>query len=91
MGNCQIGVSLTYVGQGFAWPYAMELYVPQSWDNPDYLHCVEKRTKTSMPEDVHYKEKWRMAIDLIDQRRADGVPHRAVVADAWYSTIPEFR
>mgnify|MGYP001434293759 CR=1 FL=1 len=22
--NCQIGVSMTYVGQGFAWPYAME-------------------------------------------------------------------
>jgi len=89
--NCQIGVSLTYVGQGFAWPYAMELFVPQSWDNPDDPHCVEKRTKTSMPENVRYKEKWRMALDLIDQARADGVPHRAVVADAWYGTIPEFR
>jgi len=89
--NCQIGVSMTYVGQGFAWPYAMELFVPQSWDNPDDPHCVEKRMKTYMPENVHYKEKWRMALDLIDQARADGVPHRAVVADAWYGTIPEFR
>jgi SRSO17 transposase len=89
--NCQIGVSVTYVGQGFAWPYAMELFVPQSWDNPDDPDCRERRTKTYLPEDVHYKEKWRMALDLIDQARADGAPHRAVVADAWYGTIPEFR
>jgi len=89
--NCQIGVSLTYVGQGFAWPYAMELFVPQSWDNPDDPQCEQKRKKTYMPEGVHYKEKWRMALDLIDQVRADGAPHRAVVADSWYGTIPEFR
>jgi SRSO17 transposase len=28
VGNCQVGVSLTYVGQKFAWPYSMELFVP---------------------------------------------------------------
>jgi SRSO17 transposase len=44
-----------------------------------------------MPEDVHYLEKWRVALDLIDQARADGAPHRAVVADGLYGTIPEFR
>jgi SRSO17 transposase len=69
--NCQIGVSLTYVGQGFAWPYAMELFVPQSWDNPDDPECVDMRKKTYMPADVHYREKWQMALDLIDQARFD--------------------
>jgi SRSO17 transposase len=89
--NCQIGVSLTYVGQGFAWPYAMELFVPQSWDNPDDPECVDMRKKTYMPTDVHHRAKWQMALDLIDQARSDGVPYRAVVADSWYGDITDFR
>jgi SRSO17 transposase len=89
--NCQVGVSLTYVGQGFAWPYAMELFVPKSWDDPDAPGCVAMRNKTYMPADVHYREKWQMALNLIDQGRYAGVPHRAVVADSWYGNITEFR
>ena len=89
--NCQIGVSLTYVGQEFAWPYAMELFVPQSWDNPDDPECVAMRKKTYMPADVHHRAKWQMALDLIDQARADGAPHRAVVADSWHGNITGFR
>ena len=89
--NCQIGVSLTYVGQGFAWPYAMELFVPRSWDDPDDFECVKKRKKTSMPADVHHREKWRMALDLVDQAREDGAVHRAVATDSWYGNIAEFR
>ena len=89
--NCQIGVSLTYVGQEFAWPYAMELFVPQSWDNPDDPACVAMREETHMPPDVHHQEKWQMALDLIDQSIAESVPYRAVVADSWYGNITKFR
>ena len=89
--NCQVGVSLTYVGQGFAWPYAMELFVPESWDDPKNPECVEMRKKTHMPKDVHYREKWRMALDMVDQAIKDQTPHRAVVADGWYGNIPDFR
>ena len=32
-----------------------------------------------------------MALEQIDLAKADGVPHRAVVADSWYGNIPEFR
>jgi SRSO17 transposase len=89
--NCQIGVSLTYVGQGFAWPYAMELFVPEPWDDPDNPECVAMRKKTYMPEDVHYREKWRMTLDMVDQVITDQAPHRAVVANGWYGNIPGFR
>ena len=89
--NCQIGLSMTYVGQEFAWPYAMELFVPKSWDDSDDPGCVAMRKKTYMPVDVHYREKWQMALDLIDQAKSDGVPHRAVVADGWYGDILDFR
>jgi len=82
---------MTYVGQGFAWPYAMELFVPRSWDNPEDPECLVLRKKTHMPEDVHYRKKWQMALELIDLADADGVSHRAVVADSWYGNVMEFR
>lgn len=88
--NCQIGVSMTYVGQDVAWPYIMELFIPESWDQ-DNDECVEKRKKAHMPESVHHKSKWRMALDFVDLARKDKVPHRAILADGWYGNIPEFR
>jgi len=49
------------------------------------------RKKTYMPADAHYRAKWQMALDLLDQARSDGAPHRAVVADSWYGDITDFR
>jgi SRSO17 transposase len=89
--NCQVGVSLMYVGQDVAWPYVMNLFVPKSWDDPDDAQCALKRQKTRMPDTARYKEKWRMALEQIDLASANGVPHRAVVTDSWYGNIPEFR
>jgi len=89
--NCQIGVSMTYVGRDVAWPYAMELFIPESWDETDKGDCEAKRKKTRMPESAHYRPKWRIALDLVDMARKDNVPHRAVLADGWYGNIPEFR
>jgi SRSO17 transposase len=69
----------------------MELFVPESWDNPADQECVDMRKKTYMLADVHHRAKWQMAMDLIDQARSDGAPHRAVVADSWYGDITDFR
>ena len=89
--NCQIGVSMSYIGQGIAWPYVMDLFVPKSWDNLEDPDCMMKRKKTRMPESARFREKWRIALEQIDIAMNDGVPHRAVVADSWYGDIPEFR
>ena len=89
--NCQVGVSMSYVGTDVAWPYAMELFIPESWDKIDDPECVALRKKTKMPETVCHKTKWEMALDLVDLARKDQVPHRAVLADSWYGPIPEFR
>ena len=89
--NCQIGVSMTYVGSGVAWPYAMELFIPESWDQSGNDHCFAMRKKTKMPESAHYRPNWRIALDLVDLAHKDRVPHRAVLADGWYGNIPEFR
>ncbi len=82
---------MTYVGLDVAWPYAMELFVPESWDHVGDDDCDAKRKKTKMPESARYKKKWRIALDLVDLARKDNVPHRAVLADGWYGNIPEFR
>lgn len=89
--NCQIGVSLTYVGQGLAWPYAMDLFVPESWDASQSPDCIEKRRDAHIPDEVHYRQKWQIALEQVDLARKDGVPHQAIVADAWYGDIPGFR
>ena len=88
--NCQIGTSMTYVGNDVAWPYIMELFVPESWDE-DTEACSAKRKKTHMPESVHHRTKWQMALDFIDLARKENVPHRAILADSWYGNIPAFR
>ena len=87
--NCQIGVSLTYVGQGVAWPYGMDLFFPRA-GIIRRIPSESKRQKTQMPETSHHREKWRMALELIDLAREAGVPHRGVVADSWYGNVVEF-
>lgn len=89
--NCQIGVSMTYVGQGFAWPYTMDLFIPESWDKPGDPKCDSLRQETRMPESAHYREKWRIALEQIDMARQDGAPYRAILADSWYGNITAFR
>lgn len=89
--NCQVGVSLTYVGQGVSWPYTMDLYIPKSWDSLEDPECFIMREKTRIPETVRYREKWQIALEQIDLAQREGVPHRAVVSDAWYGNIPAFR
>ncbi|MBW2145430.1 MAG: transposase [Deltaproteobacteria bacterium] len=73
------------------WPYAMQLYIPRSWDNLEYPHCALMRDKTCTPQGARYREKWQIVLEHIDLARQDGVPHRAVVADAWYGNVAEFR
>lgn len=89
--NCQVGVSLTYVGQGVAWPYTMNLFIPESWDKPDDSRCVLMRKETRMPSTAHYREKWLIALEQIDLAGNEAVPHRAVLADSWYGNMAAFR
>ncbi len=88
--NCQIGTSMTYVGNDVAWPYIMELFAPESWDENTEA-CSAMRKKTHIPESVHHRTKWQMALDFIDLARQENVPHRAILADSWYGNISAFR
>jgi SRSO17 transposase len=85
VGNCQVGVTCCYSDPQASWPVAVRLYLPQEWtDDPERLR------RARVPADVTFQTKPQIALALLDQARAWGVPHRCVVADADYGDNPNF-
>jgi len=86
-GNCQIGVSLSYATPQGAMPLDWALYLPQEWTD-DRERCE----RVGVPATVQFQSKWELALGLIDELLAWGVPRpEAVVADAGYGNTTEFR
>jgi SRSO17 transposase len=86
LANCQVAVSLHQAGPTGSWPLAWRLYLPESWTEDQ-----KRRTSVGIPPDVIFHKKWELALDLLDQARAWGVPDRIVLADADYGDRGEFR
>jgi SRSO17 transposase len=85
VGNCQVAVTCCYSDPQASWPVAVRLYLPEAWTaDPERL----KRAR--VPADVTFQTKPEIALSLLDQARAWGVPHRGVVADADYGDNPNF-
>jgi SRSO17 transposase len=85
VGNCQIAVTCCYSDAQATWPVAVRLYLPQTWaDDP------ERRRQTRVPAAVGFQTKPEIALALLDQAQAWGVPHRCIVADADYGDNPNF-
>jgi SRSO17 transposase len=85
VGNCQIAVTCCYSDPQATWPVAVRLYLPQAWATDP-----ERRQQARIPAAVPFQTKPEMALALLDQARAWGVPHRCVVADADYGDNPNF-
>jgi SRSO17 transposase len=85
VGNCQIAVTCCYTDSQATWPVAVRLYLPKAWtDTP------ERRAQARVPTAVTFQTKPEIALALLDQARAWGVPHRCLVADADYGDNPNF-
>jgi len=91
--NCQVATSAVYIipstkrnKDAITWPLGMELYLPKTW-----IVDKARRRKTGVPKETIFKEKWVLALELIDNARMLGVPHCAVNGDAGYGNISEFR
>jgi SRSO17 transposase len=85
-GNCQVAVSLHQVGEQGNAPLAWRLYLPEEWANDE-----QRRRDVGIPDEIVFRTKWQLALDMIDEVRGWGLPDRAVIADAGYGETTEFR
>jgi SRSO17 transposase len=85
VGNCQIAVTCCYTDRQATWPVAVQLYLPKTWASD-----AARRQQARVPEESSFQTKPEIALRLLDQALAWGVPHRCVVADADYGDNPNF-
>jgi SRSO17 transposase len=62
-----------------------DLYLPQSWD-ADRDRC----RAADIPDDVRYRPKWRIGLDLVAHARAEGWAFDWLTFDEGYGGKPEF-
>lgn len=67
-------------------PLQWGLFVPEEW-----AHDAGRRRKTGIPQEVGHREKWRLALDTIDELAGWGMVPPVVVADAGYGQNADFR
>jgi SRSO17 transposase len=84
--NCQTAVSLHVASETASGCVGMRLYLPGSWAD-DRKRCAE----AGVPEDIAFKTKPSIAIDLLDRAIASGLPRFPVLADLAYGNCAEFR
>ena len=84
--NCQIGVSLSIATRTEHLPIDFELYLPEDWANDP-----ARRTEARIPEEVSFKTKPQLALQMIERAVQDGVPKAVVLGDSGYGSSSEFR
>jgi SRSO17 transposase len=90
VGNCQIGVSISAVTDHASCPLNWRLFIPKEWDEDSEFNR-DRRERCKLPKDVHHVEKWRQALDMIDELIGWGLEPPVVLADGAYGDNTEFR
>jgi SRSO17 transposase len=83
--NCQVVVTIDYVDPYYSWPVLGRLYLPKSWCE-DEKRCQEAQ----IPAEITFQTKPEIALDLIDQAKAAGIPFSTIGADSGYGDNPNF-
>ncbi len=78
-GNCQIGVSVHLVNEHASCAADWRLFCPESWDDAALAadpvaaaRAARRRELARIPGQVRHAEKWRLALEMIDEMTAPG-------------------
>ena len=85
--NCQVAPSVHYVSPKGHYPLALRLYLPESWtQDPKRLE------RAGVPVACRaFQTKGQIALELLDQVRAEGLPGQVVITDSGYGVAEDFR
>lgn len=84
--NCQVGVSLALATANEHVPVDFELYLPESWANDP-----ARRAEAAIPDEVPFKTKPDLALDMVRRALLDDLPRGVVLADTAYGNSSAFR
>lgn len=84
--NCQVATSLHVACDDASGCIGMRLYLPEEWADD-----LDRRHEVGVPDDVEFKKKWEIALDLLDEALTWGLKKRPVIADAGFGGSAEFR
>jgi SRSO17 transposase len=84
--NCQIGVSLSIATRTEHMPIDFKLYLPKSWTEDP-----ARRKEARIPDEVLFKTKIELAMDLITEAVEDEIPGEIVLMDSAYGESTELR
>ena len=85
--NCVMTVHLGYAAHGFAALLDGDLYLPEETWSADRERCRE----AGIPDEVVYRAKWEIALDLLRRTVHNGVRFRYLTADETYGRAGPFR
>ena len=85
--NCVVTVQLAFSSfdTRFRTMLDTDLFLPESWSD-DRERCRQ----AGIPDDIVYRPKHHMALELLDRAEANGVHLEWTTADIWYSEKPDF-
>ena len=86
VGNCQVGVFLTYASAKGHAPIDRRLYMPKDW-----VEDSERLKEAGAPEKLEFQTKPEMALEMIQEATAAGVPYRWATGDCAYGDCREIR
>ena len=85
-GNCQIGVSVHAVGKRGTVPLGWALFLPEDW-------CEDpvRRRKAKIPDEVSFKTKSELGVELVERASGWDVPKGPVLGDHAYGANTRLR
>lgn len=84
--NCQVAVSLSIANHFASLPVGYRLYLPKEW-----AEDRARRDRAGVPEDIRFKTKQQIALELVQRAYAAGLPLGVLLMDLDYGRDSRLR